>query len=246
VEKIALVSVVMPVRNMEKTVGLAIESILAQTYSNIELLIMDDGSTDQTLAVVRRFSDSRIRLFSDSNRLGIAARLNQGIDMAEGAYLARMDADDLSLPNRIESQVAFLVQQPTIDLVGTAVTLINNRGKKVGEILFPTTHQLLVARPIRGFLIAHPTWVGRIEWFRKWKYRPSLRCEDQDLLLRAFSESQYANLPQPLLHYRKSSSFHLKKWVARLGWLMALIMYVRSSYSIRNNCRIIKSKRGNN
>lgn len=229
-ETIALVSVVMPVRNMHATVGIAIASILSQTYFHLELLVLDDGSTDQTVAVVRRFSDidPRIRLIADSQRLGIAARLNQGIDLALGHYLARMDADDVALPNRIEKQIAYLTKYPAVDVVGTSVLLIDESNKIVGERIFPTTHDNLIARPIRGFLIAHPTWTGRIEWFRKWRYRSVPRSEDQDLLLRAFSESVYANLPDILFHYRIYAASNKKRWIARLGWMISYSDYLFS------------------
>src|SRR5579871_2414525 len=97
-----LVSVGMPVRNNERTLARAIASILGQTHPQLELILIDDGSSDGTLRVAQSFSDSRIRLFSDGQSLGLSTRLNQAIDVSGGRYFARMDGDDVSYPERFE------------------------------------------------------------------------------------------------------------------------------------------------
>src|SRR4051812_22555449 len=109
-----LVSVVLPVRDGASTIAYAIESILRQTLAEWELLLIDDGSQDATFAIAESYKDARIRLLKDGQRLGIATRLNQGIDLARGRYLARMDADDIAYPERLAIQVAYLDSNPRV------------------------------------------------------------------------------------------------------------------------------------
>src|SRR5437867_4347597 len=112
------ISVVLPVYNCPHYVGEAIDSILAQSYADFELIVINDGSTDETPRVLERVRDSRVRLYAQENR-GLAATLNRGIELARGRYIARQDQDDASLPERLEKQVAFLDAHPNCALVGT-------------------------------------------------------------------------------------------------------------------------------
>lgn len=128
-EQAPLVSVVLPVYNAEKTIGRAVESILEQTFSNFELLIINDGSTDRTSKIISDFSDPRISILSQENK-GLVLSLNRGIESAIGKYIARMDADDISLPGRLEKQVSFLGKNPSYAIVGTATKIIYEDGKK--------------------------------------------------------------------------------------------------------------------
>lgn len=123
-----LVSVIMPAYNAEKYIGKAIESILNQTYLRIELLIIDDVSTDSTMEVVARYKDSRIRVFHNSQNQGIAYSRNVGLDNAKGEYIAILDDDDLATPQRIEKQVDFLENNPDIDFVGGKYQTIDESG----------------------------------------------------------------------------------------------------------------------
>ena len=113
-----LVSVVLPVYNGAKYLRDAIDSMLAQSYANFELIIIDDGSTDDSINIISAFNDPRIRLYSQENQ-GLAATLNRGITLAKGAYIARQDQDDVSLPNRLSKQAAFLETNPDYGMVGT-------------------------------------------------------------------------------------------------------------------------------
>src|SRR6185312_15181398 len=115
---VCVVTVVMSVFNEERHVGAAIASILQQTYSDFEFVIIDDGSTDKSRAVVESFDDPRIRFVSRPNK-GLNHSLNEGLEMARGRYIARQDADDLSMPTRFEREVALLDERPEIALVGT-------------------------------------------------------------------------------------------------------------------------------
>ena len=117
----------MPAYNAEKYINEAIDSILAQTFTDFEFIIIDDGSTDSTCAIVESYSDSRIRFFKNEHNLGVAATLNRGLDLARGEYIARMDADDISLPTRFEKQAAYMDSHPDVVVCGTGVECFGAR-----------------------------------------------------------------------------------------------------------------------
>jgi glycosyltransferase involved in cell wall biosynthesis len=196
----------MPVFNCASTLGAAIRSVRLQTYSHWELLILDDGSTDDTVAVAGRFDDPRIRVLADSRNLGLACRLNQAVSIGKGEYFARMDGDDLCYPDRLERQVEFLQGSPEIDLVGACGIVFDHSGQAVGMLPLRQTHEEICARPWSGFYLAHPTWMGRMEWFSQHSYRESARrAQDQDLLLQTYRVSRFAALPEIALGYRQNS-----------------------------------------
>lgn len=199
-----LISVVLPVYNAGTTLRLALASIYRQTFREWELILIDDGSTDACMAGFSP-SDSRVRVVQDGRNLGLAARLNQGIDLARGKYLARMDQDDVAYPRRLEMQASFLEAHPEIDLLATRAMLFRNDGSVIGLSLLRRTHEEICASPWRGFFLPHPTWMGRIEWFRRHRYRipEVVRGEDQDLLLRSYRTSRFACLPEVFLGYRQ-------------------------------------------
>lgn len=216
------VTLLLPVYNGAETLARAIHSILNQTYPDWQLLILEDGSNDATLSIAQSFKDKRIKIVSDGRHLGIVARLNQGIQLCDSKYIARMDADDVSYPERLEKQVTFLNANPTIDLIGTAIRVVNKEGKPVRQHIFPTSHNQIVSQPwLKSISVAHPTWCGRKEWFQYRQYRNYVRNEDQELLLRAHNESSYANLPDILLDYFETPSIS-KKLTARWGWITVL------------------------
>lgn len=201
-----LVSIGMSVRNCESTLKTALESIQQQTYANWELLLLDDGSHDQTVSVARQYNDSRIRLIVDGKNLGLASRLNQAVELARGTYFARMDGDDVSYPERLERQVFMLEMNRETNLVGCGAVVFDSQGDAVGQLPLRVDHEGICARPWAGFYLAHPTWMGRIEWFRKHPYRQdALRAQDQDLLLRTYQQSRFAALPEILLGYRQET-----------------------------------------
>lgn len=205
--KSPLVSVALPVFNAEKTVELAIHSILYQTYSHFELIIINDGSTDATLSIIKQFSDSRIRVFSDGQNKGLTIRLNQAIELSRGIYFARMDADDISFPERFERQVMFLEHNKDVDLLGTGALIFQGDGKVVSTFPVSEKHTEICRRPWLSFCLVHPSWMGRTAWFRTHRYRlpEVIRAEDQDLLLRTYETSCFANLTETLLGYRQDA-----------------------------------------
>lgn len=212
--KCPLVSIGMPVRNCQATLQIAVRSILAQTYPRWELLLIDDGSSDNTLRIAQGFADPRIKVYSDGESRGVPTRLNQAIAMAQGKYFARMDGDDVAYPQRLERQVNYLEQHPNVDLVGTWVIVFGSAGIPLGKRAGPETHTAICAKPIAGFPIAHPTYVGHLDWFRRYGYRnEAIRTQDQDLLLRSYRFSRFANVPEILLGYREEQ-IGLKKILA--------------------------------
>jgi glycosyltransferase involved in cell wall biosynthesis len=200
-----LVSVILPVYNAEKTLGAAIRSIAGQTLPDWELIIVNDGSIDNSLTIAQSFDDPRIRIVTDSHSKKLAARLNQAVSLCRGDYIARMDADDISYPDRLKTQVDFLQNNPQIDLVGSRVLIFSDDGEIVGTYPYKRTHEEICSRPWSGFYFPHPTWMGRREWFIQNPYNASSnKAQDQELLLRSYERSRFACLPEILLGYRKN------------------------------------------
>jgi glycosyltransferase involved in cell wall biosynthesis len=216
-----LITVILPVYNGEATLAIAMQSIFDQTFKDYEVLFLDDGSTDGSLAVARTFSDSRLRVIHDGVNHGLAYRLNQGIDLAQGRYIARMDQDDICFPERLAKQFEFLETHPEIDLLGCRIIVFRNSHDIVGLTPFCGTHEEICAYPWRGLYLAAPSWMGRVEWFRRHRYRipEAIHADDQELLLRAYPDSRFACMEEVLLAYRKESFRSNKTWRARRALL---------------------------
>jgi glycosyltransferase involved in cell wall biosynthesis len=179
-------------------------SVLEQSFSDFELLVLDDGSVDASPDIALRFADPRVRLLRDGIKRGLAARLNQGIDAAAGRYIARMDADDVCFPGRFARQVARLNAESSLDLVACRALIFDDSGAATGLLPHRLSHEVLCAQPWNGFYLAHPSWMGRAGWFRRYRYRTPevVHAEDQELLLRAYPDSRFAVLDEILLGYR--------------------------------------------
>lgn len=198
-----LISIGISVFNQADTLGVALRSVLNQTYDQWELIITDDGSSDATAEVISRFKDSRIVVISDGNNRGLPTRLNQMIGIAKGKYFARMDADDLSFPDRLVKQVAYLEAHPEVDLLGTGALVIDANNALIGKFRLAQTHEEICADPWSGISVPHPTWMGKTEWFKAHPYDNSMRrAQDQLLLASAYLVSRYACLDESLLAYR--------------------------------------------
>ena len=219
-----LVSIGMAIFNCESTLGAAIRSILNQTYWNWELILIDDGSQDQTLLVAESFKDSRIRLVADGLHMHLASRLNQAIAMSKGKYFARMDGDDIAYPERLQIQVDYLENHPDIDLIGTKMILFGREGQAIGSTTVKQSHSEICCNPWAGFYLSHPTWMGKTEWFRTYQYQPrAIRAQDQELLLRTYKNSQFATIPDILLGYRQESLSLEKSLKGRYDFSRALL-----------------------
>ena len=219
-----LVSIGMSVFNCEQTLSTAVQSILNQTYANWELIIIDDGSKDQTLAIAKSFRDPRIKVINDGQNQRLPMRLNQSIALSRGKYFARMDGDDVSYPERLQRQVEYLEQHPEIDLLGTACVNFDRDGRATGTIPWKHSHSEICARPWVGFPLQHPTWMGKLDWFKKFQYRPdAIGMEDYEMMLRTYQTSRFAALPEILLGYRVTSLSLKKILVSRYHLCISLI-----------------------
>jgi glycosyltransferase involved in cell wall biosynthesis len=193
-------------RNEEKHIQAAIDSILNQSYHHFELIIIDDASEDATVAIITANKDSRITLLRSEKPLGIAPQANRGLALAKGKYIARMDADDISIPERLAMQVAYLEAHPNCGILGSAIDIINSRGrvKKKGYFPFETNHQAIAVDSLFQSPLMQPTVMIRASAIKGMEYPPTFHCaEDYHLFARIIHEYDAANLPTSLVHYRE-------------------------------------------
>ena len=199
------VTVLMSVYNSEKYLAEAIESILNQTFGDFEFLIINDGSKDSSLKIIKSFKDPRIRLLSRENR-GLTASLNQGIALAKGEYIARQDADDVSVKDRLEKEVKFLDEHPKIALVGSNYTIMDEKGKHLVTTNVFTRPKDLKLAQVTCNQYGHGSVMMRTEIVRKCKgYDKRVGyVEDYDLWTRISRIADIANFEEPLFLYRRN------------------------------------------
>ncbi len=203
-----LLSVCMPVYNAEQYVRQATESILTQTFSDFEFIIIDDGSTDGTRAILDELAerDPRIRLISRPNT-GYTVALNEAIGMARAPYMARMDADDISMPQRFEKQIVYMQSHPECVLLGSRILTIDPFGSPLYEPNHKLVHEEIDRQLLNGvgWAIVHPvSMIVRSHLVALGGYRVEMEpAEDLDLFLRLAERGKIANLTDVLLHYRQ-------------------------------------------
>jgi len=209
----ASVTIGIPFLNAQRYLAAAVRSVFAQTHEDWELLLIDDGSTDSSVEIVRHVDDPRVRVLSDGSHRGLCARLNQIALIAQGAYLARMDADDLMHPERIERQLRVLRSNPDVDLIDTATVTVDDELTPVGIRGDRPLDSSPEAVLRRGLLI-HPTVMGRAEWFRSNPYDPVyVRAEDRELWTRTCVTTKFSRLCEPLFFYRESSTGNVRNYL---------------------------------
>jgi glycosyltransferase involved in cell wall biosynthesis len=201
------ITVLLAVYNGQQYLRESLDSVLAQTFTDFEFLIIDDGSTDQTLPILREYEkrDPRIRLISRPNK-GLTNTLNEGLSLARGEFLARMDADDVCLPTRFEKQIAYLREHPECVLLGSRVLLMDPEGLPIREMCMEQMHdQIDTAHLNRGWPVVHPATMMRMSPLNQiGGYRDEFNTlEDLDLFLRLAEVGKLANLPEILLRYRQ-------------------------------------------
>ena len=199
-----LVSVIMPVYNTEKYLRDAVNSILSQSEEDFELILIEDCSTDTTRAIVKEYAirDPRVcPIYNDTN-LGLVDSLNKGIEVARGRYIARMDGDDISGPNRFKEQIKYL-EEKRLDIVGCQCVLFTDDVNKGKNLDYPTTDKVCKKFLRRSNALPHPAWLGRREVFANLKYRNIAATEDYDFIIRAVQSGyRIGNVPTRSFCYR--------------------------------------------
>ncbi|PZD93049.1 glycosyltransferase family 2 protein [Paenibacillus sambharensis] len=198
------VSVIMPVYNNAPYLQEAVSSILHQSFRDFEFLIFDDCSTDGSSEILASIRDPRVRLIRNPYNRGLIANLNEGLNMAQGEYIVRMDGDDVSLPDRIMLQVQFMDANPAVGICGTAFHVLGEAQPKVN----PLSHEEIQAWLLFHCCLHHPTVIMRNSIMQQHYIRYDANyphAEDYELWNRVASYVQMANLPQVLLYYRRHS-----------------------------------------
>lgn len=203
-----LISVIIPCYNAEKFVENAVRSIIRQSYQNLEILVIDDCSIDKTSEILQSLEkeDQRIIYIRNEINLKLAKTLNKAISLSKGEYIARMDSDDISFPDRLEKQLIFLLQNPEIDIVGANIQHINEYGHILKyRSYMPTTHNDIMVKSAWKSVMNHPSILAKASFFIDLdgfnEYLPY--AEDYELWIRALQKGKkFANLSEILLYYR--------------------------------------------
>jgi glycosyltransferase involved in cell wall biosynthesis len=208
-----LVSVVMPVYNMDKYLRASIDSVLKQSYSDFEFIIINDGSADGSAAIINSYNDKRINVIHNPSNKGLVYSLNAGVDKARGLYIARIDGDDIALTERFARQVQYFNAHPECDVLTTTASLIDKDGKMTGE--WPADRRRISFKQIRSYLpkdncLVHPSAMIKTDVLKSFKYSyAQALAEDYDLWLRLIAAGkQIHKLDEPLtLHRILATSF---------------------------------------
>ncbi|WP_412070416.1 glycosyltransferase family 2 protein [Rubrivirga sp. IMCC43871] len=232
------VSIGLPFYNAEAFLAGAIQSVFAQTHTDWELILVDDGSTDRSLEIARSVDDPRVRVYSDGTNRRLGARLNQIAGLARYELVARMDADDLMARNRIETQLRALAADPTADLVSTGVCSIRDDGTPVGIRCVPDGYRLSPASVLAGQGgIVHASVVARRAWVRRNAYDETLPiAEDANLWVRALAKDdlRVRFVSEPLYYYREDGNVTIEKQLANHRVIRGTIAHAASGFGWRD------------
>lgn len=205
------VSIGLPYTDQGELLGLAIRSVLAQSYQDWELILIGDKPDDKTRSIARLYDDPRIRHYENASRMGLAATLNRISRLARYELVARMDGDDIMHPLRIELQKKRFDQSPSLDVLGTRAYLIDDNSDLAGIFKEPDLPKT-GAGYFKSNAFTHPTVMAKRDWFLENPYDESLlRGEDKELWLRTWSHSRFEKLPDPLLYYRRPRSLPARR-----------------------------------
>lgn len=227
------ISVIMSVYNCEKYLKQSVDSILNQSYKDFEFIIINDGSTDRSREILESYKDDRIRLFNNKNK-GLTKSLNEAIRYSNGKYIARMDADDISLPERFKKEINFLDSNRDIVMCGTWADFIDENGKLLREFKRPVTDKEIKREIIFHNPFIHPSVMMRKTVFNEIGfYDESFRyAQDYELWTRIVTKFKTANIPEKLLEYRllkegitKSNNLKIRIDNFRIRW-RALLRFI--------------------
>jgi glycosyltransferase involved in cell wall biosynthesis len=237
------VSVILPAYNGARFLKHAVDSIVGQTFKDWELILVDDGSTDETAEIMNEYNDPRIRYLKNEGNKGLVFSLNRAIEASEGSYIARMDADDISQSERLEKQVIFFESHPEIAVYDVRQQFIDDAGKPTGSLNSDITGTENIRRKMPWFnCMGHPSVMMRAEVAKAYRYRKVV-YEDYDLWLRMLSDGlKLERSMEPLLLYRvhsgsiiaqsKQANQHFRKiadtklfYLWRLSWVKWLTFF---------------------
>ncbi len=229
-----LVTVLLPVYNCEKYINECIDSILMQTYSNFELLIIDDCSSDTTVEKIKAYKDTRIKLQIKEKNSGYTDSLNWGVENANGEYIARMDGDDICMPSRFEEQVKILNENDDISICGSWAQIIG----RDEYMKTPETNNQIFKKLLFQNAIIHPSVMAKKKIFKFYKYDRNFEpAEDFHLWTSLISEYNFYNIQKPLLYYRyHDNNISLKKSnLQKSNFFKALFSYYTKISDNNNN-----------
>ena len=195
-------SVIMCVYNGESFLKEAVESVLRQSYTSFEFIVVNDGSTDRSAGILDTFDDPRIKRIDNRSNLGLIRSLNIGLDVAKGEFIARMDADDICAPDRFQKQLSFLKDNPDIGVCGSWVKIVGEEA----TYKFPLTNDEIMAALLEYNAMAHPSVLFRSKLLKESGLRYDSQfpgAEDYELWSRMIFLTRFANIPEPLLFYRR-------------------------------------------
>jgi glycosyltransferase involved in cell wall biosynthesis len=195
------VTVFIPVHNRERYIGDAIQSILVQDFQDFDILLIDDGSTDRSVEVMRSFHDPRICIVQNETNLGIPQTRNRGLELARGEYIALLDSDDRASSDRLHKQIAYLDTHQECVQIGSWCRMMNEQGIPLKKIKRQPAHpEEIKAELLFRCCMSNRTIMGRTEILRKFGYRNDFpRCQDYDLHVRLSSQFKMANIPECLV-----------------------------------------------
>lgn len=206
-----VITIGLPVHNAAGTIVDTIKSVFTQSFTNWKLLIVDDASTDGTLDIIQGIRHERVTVVHHYENAGLAQRLNEIAQLTASPFLARLDADDLMSPDRLETQVRYLEAHPTIDMVATDAITIDECSRPYGYLRSNPDPSRF--HYFKGGPYIHPTITGRSDWFRANPYDANLRrAEDQELWIRTLRARQTAVIPLPFMYYREGNTVTPEKY----------------------------------
>lgn len=204
------VTICIPFYNAQSTLLDAVRSVFAQTHKSWELILIDDGSTDHSLELAQSINDPRVTVYSDGDNRKLAGRLNQVVHLAKYDFIARMDADDMMSPTRIEKQLDLLNSNPNVDLISTGLCSLSNENEALSIRCVTSRHLIKSDALLSGNSgIVHASLLGRRTWFERNPYKENmLKSQDTNLWVRAYAKNDLnvAFISEPLYYYREDSN----------------------------------------